>query len=182
MSTPMAISTSCSPTGATAAPVRGDAAARQLWLNDGAAHFTDVTAERMPQLEIGFSLGPRPRRRRQRLGPRRPRLLQGLRGQPALPQRRHRHLHRRDRRQPPRIHEQLRVRADRPRRRRVPGPRHDQRRPGHRPRLDASTSSATRAGTFTDATDAWWPPDANARVRRRHPVPSTSTPMATPTS
>ena len=27
----------------------------QLWLNDGAATFTDVTAERMPQVEIGFS-------------------------------------------------------------------------------------------------------------------------------
>lgn len=27
----------------------------QLWLNDGAAHFTDATAERMPQVEIGFS-------------------------------------------------------------------------------------------------------------------------------
>jgi hypothetical protein len=27
----------------------------QLWLNDGAAHFTDVTAERMPPVEIGFS-------------------------------------------------------------------------------------------------------------------------------
>ncbi|HEX4982394.1 MAG TPA: VCBS repeat-containing protein [Ilumatobacteraceae bacterium] len=27
----------------------------QLWLNDGAAHFTDVTADRMPQIEIGFS-------------------------------------------------------------------------------------------------------------------------------
>ncbi len=27
----------------------------QLWLNDGTAHFTDVTSEKMPQVEIGFS-------------------------------------------------------------------------------------------------------------------------------
>jgi hypothetical protein len=27
----------------------------QLWLNDGAARFTDVTADQMPQIEIGFS-------------------------------------------------------------------------------------------------------------------------------
>ena len=27
----------------------------QLWLNDGSAHFTDVTAERMPETLVGFS-------------------------------------------------------------------------------------------------------------------------------
>ena len=27
----------------------------QLWLNDGTAHFTDVTADQMPDVEIGFS-------------------------------------------------------------------------------------------------------------------------------
>ena len=65
--------------------------------------------------------------------------------------------------------------------RRLPRPGHDQRRP-RTGRGSTEHVFRNEGGTFTDATDAWWPPDANAATTMPRRCRSTSSPTGTPTS
>ena len=160
---------------------RRDAAVAQR--RRGPVHRRDRRADAGDQDSV--LVGPRVGRRRQRRRPRRAGVVQALPGQLAVPQRRHRPLHRR-RARPAAVHEQLRVRADGSRRRRLSRSRHDERRRDRRRsrrRAGASTCSATtaRAASAMPPTRGGRPPPTSARTTTWWRF-STSTPTATPTS
>ena len=134
----------------------------RLWLNDGAARFTDATDARMPDVLVQVFMGSRVRRRRQRLRPGRAGVVQTLPRRPPVSQRRDRQVHGRTR--PAAVHQQLRIRTD--------GPGRD----GFLDIVTINDGEILREqasnrrehvfrndgkGRFRDATAQWWAPDQN---------------------
>ena len=162
-----------------------DGGRTRLWLNDGTAHFADATDARMPRRQDPLLVGPRAGRRGQRRRSRRAGVVQALRRQQPVSQRRQRHVHGRSARSAA-VHEQLRVRADGPRRRRVSRPRDDQRRRDRRRGQRAAAASTCSATTARAASATRPRPGGRRRTTSARTTTwwrsSMSTPTATPTS